>query len=64
MEAEVERALAALLAEGGPLDYAAVRDRVTPACPALPEPCFQAAGHGEALPTLLEVLDRESGDRA
>jgi DNA replication protein DnaC len=27
------------------------------------EPCFQAAGYGEALPTLLEVLDRESDDR-
>jgi hypothetical protein len=37
MEAEVERALTALLAEEAPFDYAAVRDRVTPAQPVLPE---------------------------
>ncbi len=37
MEAEVERALTALLSEGEPFDYAAVRNRVTPARPALPE---------------------------
>jgi hypothetical protein len=37
MEAEVERALTALLAEEEPFDYAAVRDRVTPARPAVPE---------------------------
>ena len=34
-----------------------------PTVAAQAEPCFQEAGHGEALPTLLEVLDRESDDR-
>ena len=37
MEADVERTLTALLAEAEPFDYAAVRNRVSPTRPAVPE---------------------------
>ena len=51
----------------GPSVAEQIRVRCTqlqmPTAAAQAEPCFEAAGHAEALPTFLEVLDRESDDR-